>query len=133
MNTKGIVANDFTYQAIATCCHSKQEATQLLTIIKDKGRCPNEFIWGTLCGVAAKRRNYDYLLHLLKVINSLKLLMAICSLCRKWKTWIAIQTRQQFPYWMQPVPRRYVTYVTLTKFIIHSIEGLPIYWTQEVL
>ena len=69
MEDKGIAANDFTYQAVATCCHSKQEASQLLTIIKDKSHPPNEFVWGTLCGIAAKRRNYDYLLYLLKVIS----------------------------------------------------------------
>lgn len=69
MENKGIGANDFTYQALATCCHSKQEATQLLTIIKDKNHLPNEFVWGTLCGIAAKSRNYDYLLYLLKVVS----------------------------------------------------------------
>ena len=69
MEDKGITANDFTYQAIARSCHSKQEATQLLTIIKDKNHSPNEFVWGTLCGIAAKSRNYNYLLYLLKVIS----------------------------------------------------------------
>ena len=74
MENKGISANDLTYQAIATCCHSKREATQLLTIIKDERHSPNEFVWGTLCGVAAKRRNYDYLLYLLKVINFIEII-----------------------------------------------------------
>jgi len=69
MDNKEITANDFTYQAVATCCHSKQEATQLLVVIKNKKYSPNEFVWGTLCGVAAKNRNYNYLLCLLKVIN----------------------------------------------------------------
>lgn len=68
MEGKGITANDYTYQAIASCCHSKQEAIQLLTVIKDKSHCPNEFVWGTLCGEAAKRQDYDYLLHVIKVV-----------------------------------------------------------------
>ena len=67
MENKEVAANDFTYQAIATCCHSKQEATQLLFVIKSKRHSPNEFVWGTLCGVAAKGQDYSYLLHLLKV------------------------------------------------------------------
>ena len=68
MESRGIIANDYTYQAVASCCHSKVEATQLLTIIKEKSHSPNEFVWGTLCGVAAKRQDYNYLLYLIKVI-----------------------------------------------------------------
>lgn len=75
MENKGITADDFTYQAIASCCHSKREATQLLTFIKNKSHSPNEFVWGTLCGVAAKKQNYEYLLHVIKVISLLKVFM----------------------------------------------------------
>lgn len=67
MEDKGIVGDDFTYQAIASCCHSRCEATQLLAVIKDKQHSPNEFVWGTLCGIAAKNQNYSYLLYLIKV------------------------------------------------------------------
>lgn len=68
MEAKGIVADDHTYQVVASRCHNTEEATKLLSIIKERNHSPNEFVWGTLCGMAAKSQQYSYLLYLLKVV-----------------------------------------------------------------